>query len=166
MAIASLTGASASCHSIAGPWRLKKSDGILGIMFPNPLLNKVTKLLRPLQQILGFRLGSGIRAVVIDLVSLPSASIEIRHQSRCRRSHRKFERFESRQVVSGTDDTVAGAGNHYLGQLKGGVVRCRKAAVGRQRLHAGIPQVTFNDVPQILEFLSAGLMRSYALRLK
>ena len=37
--------------------------------------------------------------------------------------------------------------DRYFRQLEGGIVRSRKSAVGRQRLHAGILQVTLNDVP-------------------
>lgn len=135
-------------------------------MFPNPLFNKLAKLFRLLEQILGFRLGRGIRAVVVDLISLPSARIKISRQRGYRRSHRDFQRLERRRVMPSTDNAVTGAGNHYFRELKSGVVRCRKTSVGRQRLHTGILQVAFNDVPQIVEFSSAGLMRFYALRLK
>src|SRR5207249_1345362 len=96
--------------------------------------------------ILSLRFGGGIRAVVIDLVSLPSAHIKISYQGGRRRSHRNFQRLESRQVVSRSDNTETRAGYHYFRQLKGGVVGGGKTPVGGHRLHGGILQVTLDDV--------------------
>ncbi len=136
------------------------------VMRPNPLLDKITKLVGLSQQILSLRFGSGVRAVVIDLVSLATASIKIRHQRRYGLSHSDFQRLKSRQVVPRACDAVAGARDHYFRQLECGIVRGRKSPVGRQRLDAGILQVTINDVPQIVEFLLAGPVRPYPLRLQ
>ena len=69
-------------------------------------------------------------------------------------------------MVARTDDTVAGAGDHHLRQLETGVIRGRKAAVGRQRLNGGVLQVPLNDVPQIVDFFQTGLVGFYPLRLK
>ena len=83
-------------------------------MLPNPVLNKIAKLLGLPEQILCLRFGSGVRTVIIDLVSLSSASIKISHQGRYGPSHGDFQRLEGRQVVSRADDAVAGARDHYF----------------------------------------------------
>ena len=100
-------------------------------MLPNPLLHKITKLFGLSKQILSLRFGGGIRAVIIDLVSLAPARIKISHQGRYGLSHGDFQSFESRQVVSRAYDAVTGASDRYFRQLEGGIVRDRKSAVGR-----------------------------------
>jgi hypothetical protein len=84
------------------------------VMFPNPLLDKVAKFNGLLKQILSLCLGRSVRAVIINLVSLPSAGIKIRHQGRYGRPHGDLQHLEGRQMMSRADDTVAGARDHYL----------------------------------------------------
>jgi hypothetical protein len=142
------------------------SRSVVRIMLSNPLLNKITKLFGLPKKILSLRLGRGVRAVVIHLISLPAASIKVSHQGGHRRPHGDFQGLESYLVMPRSSDAVAGACNYHLRQLERGVISGGKTPVGRQRLHSGILQVTLNDVPEIVEFLLAGPMRPYSLRLQ
>lgn len=127
-------------------WRANRSRSIVRIVLPNPLLDKVAKLFGLPKQVLSLRLSSGVRTVIIDLVSLPPAHIKISHQGRDRRPQGDFQCLESCLVVPRSYDTVTGACDHYLRQLKGRIVRGGKTPIGGQRLHGGILQVTLNDV--------------------
>src|SRR5207253_2046298 len=127
-------------HSLYSPTsgNLYTSNSMLGVILPNPSLNKLAELFGLPEKILCLRLGSGVRAVIINKISLAPTGIEISGQRGDRRTDCNLDGLEGCLVMPRTNNPIASTGNHDLAQLENGVVSGRKPSVCRKSRHRRI----------------------------
>jgi hypothetical protein len=135
-------------------------------MLANPFLSQIAEFLRLVYQLLSLGVRGRIHPIVVNLVSLASAGVKIRDKRRYGRSHRDLNGLESRDMMSRTNDPIARTRDDHLAQLENGIVSRRKPSVRGESGHCRILQVSFNDVSQVVEFLPAGAVGFYSLRLE
>lgn len=96
----------------------------------DPCLNIGPELLRLGADFLGFGVAHDMRCVVIDPVSLPPASFEIKGERSDSTADRQLYGLESGLVSANSNDAVTGAGDRHFGYLQCSIVGGRETSIG------------------------------------
>jgi hypothetical protein len=134
------------------------------VLAADPCLNIGPELLRLGTDFLGFGVAYDVRYVVIEPVSLPPASFEIKGERRDSTAHRQLHCFETGLVGADSNDAITGAGDRHFGDLQCRVVGGGETSIGGKGWQRGIIEVAIDNRSQRVKLLFARDVSAYAVR--